>query len=369
MDNKKKRLIFNIIKIREYNNKHTTACLEDWFKIYNFDNKSKLDDPNTLISYINKTYGNDEVFVCFNKLDTDHMALLISRNLNNILGSIIIVNKDYQNANITKSDIKFCKKDSIKFNDNEFFHDVISIENKIFDVYAKIEMLLVNGFNNYRDTTILPFITRENSKLLDKYSDIPFTIIYKFKIGFKNDKLSDEELINLIKIPTIKIKIKTKELNSVSNISDISDDGSISDNDDTLSFKSDDNNDDESYINTVINTCNVQEVKQYNKPNIPILLPNFEIEFINYVKPTEQKYIKYLIHNLYKINKKFNLLVDSYSKLFIIKGIHNDLFNINSAHITGYFKSLMTGNKSLMYHFYILNNTICRMTSLNNDLI
>jgi len=93
----------------------------------------------------------------------------------------------------------------------------------------------------------------------------------------------------------------------------------------------------------------------------------FKISFNkkSYFSHDDKMYIRSLIYKLYSKNEKFYLLMDSYNTICIVKNFHYDNEAIlHTLHFNAYLYDNIDMKKTKIYHFYMQNNDIYRITEL-----
>lgn len=358
-------LINNICKLKTVNKILPVAMetISFWEVIFNF-NQKQLQQNSKLLSDLYDRYGKQEIFICFKKITSGQYIILADFKLDTILSNILRMNKNIESEiPISPAELRKIKNDSIRFTNDPYLIDYVCIDNKVFKVHSKLEFFLKNGFSDYIDRTILPYITETNCTKLELIENI--TVIYKFKIEYQSDRLTDNQLISIFELPIVKKKRKT--ISSTTSTSTSTSTTTTTSTDNSV-FQGGENSDiEEDHIDTIQPPCTTITSKtiKHNILKTPII-PPIDIEYVISVKASEEKYIKYLIYDLYRNNKKFKDLVDKYPLLVILKGIHSDINKLNSNHVTGFLKSKKMGLITETFHFYIKNNKISRLTSLLN---
>ena len=77
------------------------------------------------------------------------------------------------------------------------------------------------------------------------------------------------------------------------------------------------------------------------------------------------KFIKYLLHKLYKTNENFNVLMKEYDTICIVKNLHYDNENIiQTLHFNAYLYNNTENKRTRIYHFYLQNNAVYRITEM-----
>jgi hypothetical protein len=278
-------------------------------------------------------------------------------------------------------------------------------------------VIIKNGYSNYRDPSLLPFIYhfKDDIKLnefINKHTN--HTVIYKYTIFddirtlHKNDidlfkhyilnkkddsddeeeekiedeyiqpLLSDEELIDLFDDKTKAKKSKSKKNkkknikniscktvcdNSIGDASDIVSDNSIGDVSDIVSDNSicdaSDNSIGDASDNSIGDTSDDINIEAYK----------IKYAISERFSDTHKFKINKYINELYDNNIKFKNRMDDYNLIMVVKNLHYDNNrNSKSLHFNAKLINTSNCNTSNQYHFYIdkMTNKINSITEICN---
>jgi hypothetical protein len=361
-------------------------CIPFYNHLLNINQKNKL--SNTFAYVNNEKYKSNEFYCSFVLIEDNSIMSFHGNSINDVVKQILVANSDElkeqdekydiakneNNIPISKKQIKNCLNNSYKIYE-ETYTETFTIETSTYTIKMKPEIILFDGVDSYQDSTILIFY--DNDLIYDVCKYKPhFTVIYKMQIIKDNRKVFDDNelialfdggVINKNNNCNIKISSKNKKVVITNNINcniTVNSDNSInnSDNDNSDS----DNLFTDNFDNISVEHLNIEdsESNDFNDDRIndTVYKP------VSFKVPSPHKNtIIELLNELQTNNIKFIQLLDNYTNINIIKGLHYDnIKNLHSYHFTGYLYNNKTKIRSNTLHFYIINNSIYSITEINN---
>ena len=328
-----------------------------------------------------------------------------------------------ENSNKESNDyIKKTLKNSISIN-SETLHNDIFIDGNKYNLKIKPVLIIFDGYNNYDDPLLYPFINKENISVVSLVKNKSHTIVFKIEITYicpkefdnyniyinsNNDEIinnnftdkiidyiisnNDYDELSLTELNNIDFNIKddkkeiikknektTEEIiektreeiiekttEEIIEKTTEESDGSTEDSDESMedSDESMENSDKSMEDSDESMEDSDEETIIYNykiKDKSKII----NIVFSSYINNNLKIYK--MLKKLYKTNIKFPLLLENYTNIKITKDIHLDYSQkINSYHFTGFFYNEF--KQSNILHFYIKYNKIISITEINNLL-